>query len=417
MKFFIGRLGVSEGNSGAQHQDQALFVAKDEAQAKSLNISRAQMWGGDDGYAIGSTGWRFHDRETGTFTVYAGDLLEISATAFDDLKDWLPVFGDRKTADAESQEPAEAVKTLARRIGDQLVKHDVKVSHSKLLHAVAASMGHTDWHVASKAQSNPPAAVLALPPEVRVETKQLSPGHFQVDGFVNEVRVIEIDNRLNENAWYLGQSGALPFSHLKAVNVLACLNAVFNEVAALSGRNPASAVATEKPWFPRGNWPTTKLEDIRTFDFAARVNALWLTHGDVELAAKLLHVDPEALMNSFVDPIEADTAFCGRPVGWTATNSLAPNLGMFAMQGHQNGFRTDRMLSLSYTSFHVDGYLGKTQLFRVTNAKDKRNPVFGWKTDALPTSLREVGLLAECLNEALRQSYEELRVDWTPPKD
>lgn len=425
MKFFIGRLAITEGNSGTQHMDQALFVAKDEAQAKSLNASRAMMWGGDDGQAIGSSGWRFHDAETGTFRVYTHAVLEISATAFDDLKDWFPVFGDRKAAEAEQQEPAEAVKTLARRIGDQLVKHDAKVSHSKLLHAVAASIGKTNWHVASsKEASVMPEDTASLPSFVRVETKQLGPDRFQVDGFVNEVRVIEIDNRLDADKWYLGHAGTLPWDHRDAVKNLACVNAVFAQVKKLSkGPNdpagstpPVAAGAAGNPWFPSGNWPTTKLEDIRTFDFAARVNAIWLTHGDVKLAAKLLHVDPEALMDSFVDPMEADTAFCGRPVGWTAPNSLAPNLGMFAMQGHSNGFRTDRGLSLSYTSFHVTGYLGKTQMFRVSNAKDKSNPVFDWKADALPTNMRDVSLLAECLNEALRQSYEEIRVDWTPPK-
>jgi hypothetical protein len=338
MKFFIGRLAITEGNSGACHLDQALFVAKDEAQANSLNESRAMMWGGDDGQVVVGGAWRFHDEKTGTFTVYANGMLEVSAAAFDDLKDWLPVFGDRKSAETQLQEPSDAVKTLARRIGDQLVKHDVKVSHSKLLHAVAASLGHTDWQV-------------------------------------------------------LKHAGAAPAAH------------------------PAPVATPEKPWYPRGNWPTTKLEDIRSFDFTARVNALWLTHGDVELAAKLLHVEPEALMSSFVDPMEADTAFCGRPVGWNATHSLAPNLGMFAMQGHSNGYRVDHRLSSNNGSMHFVGSQAGTEMFRASGFEEGGNPRFTWNAAALPTGLRDVGLLAECLNQALRHAYEELRVDWTPPKD
>lgn len=416
MKFFIGRLAITEGNCGACHLDQALFVAKDEAQAKDLNDTRAMMWGGDDGRVVVGGAWRFHDEKTGTFTVYPDGVLEISATAFDDLKEWLQVFGDRETAEAEKQEPAEAVKTLARRIGDQLAKHDVKVSHSKLLHAVAASLGLTDWQVAKRTTSDTKPST-KLPEGVRVAVHDLGNGSFQVDGLVDDVRIIEVDNRLDVQSWYLGQTGCLPWKHVDAARSLACINAVFDRVTALSTPGGAQPAKVDGPWFPSGNWPQTKLVDVRQLDFATRVNAIWLTHGDVKLAAKLLHVDAEALMNSFVGAMEADTAFCGRPANWTAKNSLAPNLDAAGWQGHPNGFRTDRHLSLSYTNFWIDGYLGKSHMFRVSNAADKANPTFFWQATSMPYSLREVSLLAECLNEALRQTYEELRVDWTPPKD
>jgi hypothetical protein len=486
MKFFIGRLSISEAGSGACHLDQALLVAKDEAQAKDLNESRAMMWAGDDGQIEVGGAWRFHDEKSGTFFVHANGVLEISATAFDDLKDWLQVFGDRQKAEAESQEPAEAVKTLARRIGDQLVKHDVKVSHSKLLHAIAASVGATDWQVLRHAEA-PSERVEATPPGVRVDTKGLGTGRFQVDGFVDGIRVIEIDNRLDPESWYLGQAGTLPWKHIDAKKTLACLNAVFQQVSRLQGQTAIASSDVEAPayadrppagyrladkrqaiqegdlvywpgtstrnaqwahpvpgqnilgatvsdcWsqiqalavpvkpvevskYPRGNWPTTKLTNIEKLDFAARVNALWLTHGDVELAAKLLHVHPEALLNSFVDAMDADTAFCGRMANWRPEHSLATNLGVAELRG-QTTFRTDRRLSLNHTSFTIDGYLGATRQFQVGNAKDKYSPAFTWFDEPMPTGLREVGMLAACLNEALREAYNELRSDWQPPKD
>lgn len=418
MKFFIGRLTVVEGNSGAMHFDDALLVAKDEAQAKDLNESRAMMWGGDDGQVVVGGSWWFNSKETGMFNVRNDSVHEVSASTFDDLKDRVyNVIGDRKTAEAESQEPAEAVKTLARRIGDQLVKHDAKVSHSKLLHAVAASVGLTDWQVAKHSQAEVKQAV-ALPQGVKVEVLPLPDGRHQVDGYVDDVRIIEIDNRLDTKSWYLGQAGTLPWKHVDAKRALACVNAVFAKVDALSAGKGNEVVTAEKPWYPGGNWPTTKLEDIRKFDFAARVNAIWLTHGDVELAAKLLHVAPEALMNSFVDPVEADTAFCGRMADWKPQHSLSPNLSMASWQGHPNGFSISCSRSMGNQSFlEMDGYLGKMKFFQLSGCLDRVNPTFNWRGNKLPTSLREVGLLTECLNEALRQSYEEMSSTWTPPKD
>lgn len=90
---------------------------------------------------------------------------------------------------------------------------------------------------------------------------------------------------------------------------------------------------TFKPPADRG------LCDARSIAFGARVDALWLADGDVELAARLLRTTPQSLIESFEDAHEAETAFCGRPLGWRPEHSLSGTFGSRSENGQT--FRVD----------------------------------------------------------------------------
>jgi hypothetical protein len=158
MKYYIGRVQVRDGLN--QYDADACIAAKNEAQAQHLLETRAQLYGGDDGEPV-SDGW--YGFEADTVAVRAEGLTEVSAVTFFEMSRLLPVFGESGAGDLAQEPTDQRVRTLARRIGDQLAKRDAKVPHSKLLHAVAASLGETDWQVlVHKQDTVKPAAVEAL---------------------------------------------------------------------------------------------------------------------------------------------------------------------------------------------------------------------------------------------------------------
>lgn len=76
------------------------------------------------------------------------------------------------------------------------------------------------------------------------------------------------------------------------------------------------------------------MRDAATIPYGARVDAIWLTDGDVPLAARLLRTTPDSLMQSFASAEDALVAFCERPENWLPEHSLASSFGARSAVGH-----------------------------------------------------------------------------------
>jgi hypothetical protein len=313
MKHYLSTLAVDDHDSTREYYSHTLIVAQNEQHARLLQQSQALRFGGHEGREVGRA-YRFGEADGAGYTVYAHALKEISPASFAELSSSFQVVGGVDAGSLAEQEPAEQAKTLARRLGDQLAKRGVKVSHSHLLHAVAASLGKTDWQVLAH-QSKP--------------------------------------------------------------------------------------AASEDQWYPAGNWPTTPLRNAESLSYAARVNAIWLTHGDVKLAARLLHVEPESLMGSFKTAMEADTAFCGRMTRWLPEHSLDQTLTA-AEEGHSFHVKAT---ALPDGLCRVDGYVGDSRAVSLNNFQDP----YQWELDQLnwrPMAGYSVNLLLACFNASLREANE-----------
>lgn len=313
MKHYLSTLLVEDHDTNREHYDYGLIVAKSLEQALMFNHMRASKFGGDE-HRKSQYGYDFGYSVGRGYTVSVHAVKEISPSTFDEMSATLPVFGEVEEAKPETQEPAEVVKTLARRISDQLAKRGTKVSHSLLLHAVAASLGKTDWQV-----------LVSQPKQ--------------------------------QNRW------------------------------------------------PNGNWPTTALREADDLSFNDRVHAVWLAQGDVELAAKLLHVHPDGLMNSFKTAGEADLAFCGRSFDWQPEHSLAPTF-----MATEEGRKFEVRVSQKANGHHqLDGYVGNRHVLSVDN-------YFGptlWKvgmSSTLVSNFQEAVTAVACCNavihKALQLSYK-----------
>lgn len=91
-----------------------------------------------------------------------GELKEVTVAAFDAVAGLVTVLGDTDLGVLARESDDERVKTLSRRIGEQLRKLDAPVAHGKLLHAVSASLGETDWQVLlAKARAGTASPALA----------------------------------------------------------------------------------------------------------------------------------------------------------------------------------------------------------------------------------------------------------------
>ncbi|PNG50336.1 MULTISPECIES: hypothetical protein [unclassified Variovorax] len=145
MQFFIGRLRVTDANDS--HAVNCCASAKDRHEAEELFARRARTYGWGP-FTVSADG-SFSFKEDRGRNVRVEEVLEVSAVTFQELAQskWFDVCDSGPAAVLECEEPSERVRTLSRRIGRQLTKMDAKVAHSKLLHAVAASIGETDWQV------------------------------------------------------------------------------------------------------------------------------------------------------------------------------------------------------------------------------------------------------------------------------
>ena len=246
MKYYIGELVINDHSSERVYSRHVCVAAANEAAAQSELDAFASEWESNGG-RNGSGGWFFASSNEG-YTVFAYSLREISAATFDEMAEILTPLGDASKVSLADKEPAEAIKAVSHRLGEQLNKLGASVPQGKLLRAASAALGATGW--------------------AQLKAKMPSRG-------------------------------------------------VKPEPVALGG-------------LPRGNPKREPLYDVTKLDFAARVDAIWLADGDVALAARLLHVDPEALLASFEHAMEADVAFCSRPAEWRPEHSLARDFGILA---------------------------------------------------------------------------------------
>ncbi len=145
MKYYVGSVAITDHESRREYERICVIAARTETAAQQLVNEWAQHWD-DDGEPDGA-GWEFSAGDRG-YLVEPGTVRPITAAAFDAMRHHVVSFVQAGQPETLADEPAdERVKTLARRIGEQLKKHDAKVAHGKLLHAVAASLGETDWQV------------------------------------------------------------------------------------------------------------------------------------------------------------------------------------------------------------------------------------------------------------------------------
>lgn len=146
MRYYIGRLIISDQVSRREHEATVRIAAADEAQARTLLDGYASGWGWSKGEKEATGGWRFNE-EGGIVVVLPHTVHEVSPVTFDEMAELLPTCGPVAKASVDSGNLAESVKTIARRIGDQLNKRGFKVTNSKLLDAVSAALGASQWAV------------------------------------------------------------------------------------------------------------------------------------------------------------------------------------------------------------------------------------------------------------------------------
>jgi hypothetical protein len=141
MAFFVGTLKVNLGEFPVNQQ--VCIIAKNSSQASSLLDECAANYA-DNGVHEGSS-WVFQDE----LSVEARMVYPISKVTFDEMSQVLPIYCRPQDPEGNLAEEslAEQARTLALRLGEHLKRHGESVSHNRLLHAVAASLGETDWHV------------------------------------------------------------------------------------------------------------------------------------------------------------------------------------------------------------------------------------------------------------------------------
>lgn len=167
--------------------------------------------------------------------------------------------------------------------------------------------------------------------------------------------------------------------------------------AKASGKRPA-----EWGTLPTGEYKGA-LRSAKSVEFSARVDAIWLTEGDVALAARLLRVHPEDLMASFEHAMDADTAFCGRHPDWLPEHSLSRDFGAKAEVGRTFEVRVERRYTNSY---QVTGLVEGKEVIAFNNHISGE-----WHLAmcAVPNGdFSSVRRILACQEEALRRSLETI---------
>lgn len=148
MKYFVGTLNITEHASHRDHSRHVLIAANGIPQALKALEAFAGEWDSDpekvdDGKFRYSAGDDPYDVQA----LPVDELDEITPAAFLGMKG-LTRIGNDAPGNLAEQSASEQAKTLSRRIGNQLAGLGIEgVSHGKLLSAVAASLGETDWQV------------------------------------------------------------------------------------------------------------------------------------------------------------------------------------------------------------------------------------------------------------------------------
>lgn len=176
MMYFIGRVVISEHETGREYFRDACICAADEKQAmKELDIW-AGDWGGDN--VVKAHSGYMYNRDDQAYTVAPHQVQEVPYAGFHALSKINPVFGVVSKGDLTEQTAPEQTKTLAHRLQRQLGKVEVKAPYGKLVTALAASLGETDWQ--SLKHKGAPAAQAQAP--------QIEEEWFPSGSFVGELR-------------------------------------------------------------------------------------------------------------------------------------------------------------------------------------------------------------------------------------
>ncbi len=153
MRFYVGTVAIHDGHR--KYREFVCIKANNERQAKAwLEHEAAHLWGGT-GEKLPDGAFRY---ESGAYVASPAEVSEINAVTFEVLSQLHKVLGGGAGSQLEDEAMPERVRTLALRIGRQLSKLDAKVPHTKLLHAVAASLGESDWQVLVHSTSAEPQA-------------------------------------------------------------------------------------------------------------------------------------------------------------------------------------------------------------------------------------------------------------------
>jgi len=155
MKYYYGIIALS-GDRISFHAP-CLIVATNEANAlEKLNDQAAYLYGKSVTKAPGV----YHFEDCGYTAVVQG-VAEMSASSYQEMARLSGIAISEVPSQLAEEDTTEQVRTLARRVGSHLAHHGAKVPHSKLLHAIAASIGETDWQVLTHRHA--PATVETLP--------------------------------------------------------------------------------------------------------------------------------------------------------------------------------------------------------------------------------------------------------------
>lgn len=314
MKYYIGQLVIIDRGSDREYNRHVCVAAANEEAARRELEGLASDWDSDPQKDF-TGGWRYGEAGA-TYVVMPYSLHEISAATFDEVSKVLTPLGDVAKVSLDDKAPAEAVKAVCHRLNEQLAKAGVKVPQAKLLRALSGALGATGWDQL-KAKTGGTAAPRPAPETtapVCIGTVHLS-GVDSGSGELYDDFEFHPDNKVLQAL----QHQMVGWNNQDGVTL-----EVFASAAKGNGKRAADST------LPRGNPKQEPLRRAQDIDFAARVDALWLTDGDVAMAAKLLHVDGEDLMSTFRDAGEADVAFCSRPANWKPEHSLARDYGVLA---------------------------------------------------------------------------------------
>lgn len=141
MKYYAGHLDVQTGS--VEFERCFAIAANEPRQAQALMEAEG----------------RSHVEQYPQDSVRTIRVREVSPVTYQELSTWCPTLGTNGFS-LEALESDERAKALAHRLGGALKRLQAPVAHGKLLHAVAASLGETDWQVlhAQRAPAEPDIA-------------------------------------------------------------------------------------------------------------------------------------------------------------------------------------------------------------------------------------------------------------------
>lgn len=173
MKYFLGKILVEEETTRREHE-RIFLVAANHADAAMKHLAEFAAQWDDPGEEIpvisGHAAYRYSEDQD-PYTVSPVSIEEISAAAFFGIKG-LHRIGSPVNADLLAQEAPEQTKTLARRLVAQFERLGLQpIPYGKVLTALAACLGETDWQVLRHRALRPVLAIPAPGTPERVELR------------------------------------------------------------------------------------------------------------------------------------------------------------------------------------------------------------------------------------------------------